>query len=149
MYREMLAFLSDDDWPVTPGEYDGLPCIDTRFIGTDAAWDCRARPYDPFGQLAFESILPLAVAADHRPGVLELIARTNWQLLTGAFQIDLDSGSVLFRTMIFLSHGGELTPELCRGLVYSNVLTVDRCLAEFTAVAGGAAVDRAFERLAL
>lgn len=149
MFREMLMFLSGDGWPVAPGEYDGLPCIDTRFIGTDAAWDCRARPYDPFGQLAFESILPVPVPPDNRPAVLELVARTNLRLLTGAFQLDLDTGGLLFRTMVFLSHGGDLTEELCRGLVYGNVLTVDRCLAEFAAVAGGSEVARAFGRLAL
>jgi hypothetical protein len=149
MFRELLAFLSGDGWPVAPGEHDGLPCIDTRFIGTDQAWDCRARPYDPFGQLAFESILPFTAMPENRSVVLELVARTNWRLLTGAFQLDLDTGEVLFRTMVFLSHGGELTEELCRGLVYSNVLTVDRCLAEFIAVAAGAQVAPAFDRLAL
>jgi len=149
MFRQMLTFLSDDGWPVSPGEYDGLPCIDTRFVGTDEAWDCRARPYDPFGQLAFESILPVTVPSETRSAVLELVARTNWRLLTGAFQLDLDTGELTFRTMLFLSHGGELTEQLCRGLVYGNVLTVDRCLAEFVGVAAGGDVVRAVTALAL
>lgn len=149
MYREMLTFLSADGWPVQPGEYDGLPCIDTRFIGTDQAWHCRARPYDPFGQLAFESVLPVAVPAAQRVAVLELVVRTNWRLLTGAFQFDPDTGEILFRSMVFLSHGATLTEELCRGLVYGNVLTVDRCLAEFTTAAAGGDVAGAVRRLAL
>ena len=81
--------------------------------------------------------------------MLELVVRTNWRLLTGAFQLDLDTGELA------LPHDGvpartvrELTEELCRGLVYSNVLTVDRCLAEFTAATGGE-VGESFERLAL
>ncbi len=149
MFREVLEFLSEDGWPVSPDTYDGLPCIRTRFIGTDDAWDCRARPYDPFGQLAFESVLPIVVEAEHRDAVAQLIVRTNWCLLTGAFQLDLDTGELVFRTMLFLPDGAEVTDLLCRGLVYSNVLTVDRCLAEFkTAAAGGDAVE-AFERLEL
>ncbi len=149
MFAETLAFLSADGWPVAPGQYDGLPCIDTRFIGTDAAWDCRARPYDPFGQLAFESVLPATVPAEHRPAVMELTVRVNWRLLTGAFQLDLDSGELVFRTMVFLTHGAAVTEELLRGLVYGNVLTVDRCLAQFAAAAAGADAAGAFEHLRL
>jgi len=149
MFKEMLEFLSADGWPVAPDEFDGLPCIRTRFVGTDAAWDCRARPYDPFGQLAFESILPVTVEPEHRDAVTQLVVRANWRLLTGAFQLDLDTGDLVFRTMLFLSHNAELTEPLCRGLVYGNVLTVDRCLAEFRAAAAGDDAIEALERLAL
>jgi hypothetical protein len=149
MFRDVLAFLNAVGWPVEPAEYDGLPCIRTRFIGTDEAWDCRARPYDPFGQLAFESILPFTVPAENRSALLELVARANWRLLTGAFQLDLDTGAMVFRTMVFLSHGATPTEELLRGLVYGNVLTVDRCLAQFGQAAAGADPTLAFARLAL
>ena len=76
-------------------------------------------------------------AADRRAGatrgrLTQLVVRTNWRLLTGAFQLDVDTGELVFRTMLFLSDGAELSEPLCRGLVYSNVLTVDRCLAEFS-----------------
>ncbi|MDO9456254.1 YbjN domain-containing protein [Nocardioides sp.] len=149
MFEQTLRFLTDDGWPVAPGEHDGLPCIDTHFLGTDAEWDCRARPYDPFGQLAFESVLPFVVAPEHRPAVTELVVRTNWRLLTGAFQLDLDTGDAVFRTMLFLSHGAEPTDGLLRGLVYGNVLTVDRCLAELAGVAAGGEPAGALARLAL
>jgi hypothetical protein len=149
MFREMLDFLDGDGWPVAPDTYDGLPCIATRFVGTDAAWDCRARPYDPFGQLAFESILPVTVAPEHRDAMTALVVRVNWRLLTGAFQFDAASGELAFRTMLFLSHGAELSPGLCRGLVYGNVLTVDRCLPQFLAAAAGEDPAEAFEQLAL
>ena len=149
MFREMLEFLAADGWPVAPDEFDGLPCIRTRFVGTEAAWDCRARPYDPFGQLAFESILPVTVEPERRDAVTQLLVRANWRLLTGAFQLDVDTGELVFRTMVFLSDGAELSEPLCRGLVYSNVLTVDRCLPELLAAAGGEDAIEAFERLAL
>jgi Putative bacterial sensory transduction regulator len=149
MFREMLTFLSGDGWPVAPDTFDGLPCIRTRFIGTAEAWDCRARPYDPFGQLAFESILPVTVEPEHRDAVAQLVLRANWRLLTGAFQFDVGTGELVFRTMVFLSGDAELSEPLCRGLVYGNVLTVDRCLAEFLAAARGADALEAFERLAL
>jgi hypothetical protein len=147
MYREVLAFLTTDGWPVAPDTYDGLPCIRTRFDGTSAAWDCRARAYDPFGQLAFESVLPDPVPEEHREGVMHLIVRTNWRLLTGAFQLDLDTGELVFRTMLFLSDGVEPSDALCRGLVYGNVLTVDRCLPQLLDAAAGGDVGAAFESL--
>jgi hypothetical protein len=89
------------------------------------------------------------VEPEHRGAVTQLVVRTNLRLLTGAFQLDLDTGELVFRTMLYLPDGVELPEPLCRGLVYTNVLTVDRCLAEFrTAAAGGDALE-AFERLAL
>ena len=149
MFREMLTFLAADGWPVEPDTFDGLPCIRTRFVGTEAAWDCRVRPYDPFGQIAFESILPVAFEPETRGAVTSLIMKVNWRLLTGAFQLDEDSGDVVFRTMLFLQDDVELSEPLCRGLSYSNVLTVERCLAQFLAVAGGADERKAFAELAL
>jgi hypothetical protein len=149
MFREVLGFLAADGWPVAPDTFDGVPCIRTRFAGTDDSWDCRARPYDPFGQLAFESILPLTVGPEQLDAVTQLVVRANWRLLTGAFQLDLDSGELVFRTMVFLSDGVELPEPLCRGLVYSNVLTVDRCLTEFKATVAGDDPVQAYERLAL
>jgi hypothetical protein len=149
MFREMLAFLTADGWHVAPDTFDGLPCIRTRFNGTDEAWDCRVRPYDPFGQLAFESILPVAAPPEHRDAVTALIVRTNWRLLTGAYQLDVETGELVFRTMLFLPDGAELSTELCRGLVYSNVLTVDRCLAQFVKATAGGDPIVAFEQLAL
>jgi hypothetical protein len=37
VFREVLDFLSADGWPVGPDTFDGLPCIRTRFVGTDDA----------------------------------------------------------------------------------------------------------------
>ena len=149
MFREVLEFLSNDGWPVEPHTFDELPCILTHFVGTKEAWDCRARPYDPFGQLVFESILPCNVEEPMRPSLTQLVIRANWRLLTGAFHLDLDSGELVFRTTLLLPDGEELTEALCRGLIYSNVLTVDRCLAEFLAAAEGGDPTAAYERLAL
>lgn len=149
MYREIMSFLHEDGWPISPGTYDGLPCIDTRFIGSTAAWDCRARPYDPFGQLAFESILPAEVAPSCREAMMRLVTRTNWRLLTGALQLDLDTGELVFRTMLCLTDEAPLSESLCRGLIYGNVLTVDRCLPQLLDVASGGDAAAAYEKLAL
>ena len=51
--------------------------------------------------------------------------------------------------MFFVSDGAEISESLCRGLIYSNVLTVDRCLAEFTAAAAGDDPAQVYDRLAL
>ena len=98
---------------------------------------------------ASPKVLPFVVEPDRRTAFAELVLRSNWRLLTGAFQLDLDSGQAVFRTMLFLSHGAEPADELLRGLVYGNVLTVDRCLVELQAVAEGADTRGAFARLAL
>jgi hypothetical protein len=149
MFREVLDFLVGDGWPVEPGDYDGFPCITSHFTGTRESWTCRARPYDPFGQLVFESVLPEVIAAERRPEVATLLLQVNWRLLTGAFHLDLDSGEALFRTTLLLPDDAPLTEALCRGLVYGNVLTMDRCVDEVLRSARGADPAEAFARLAL
>jgi hypothetical protein len=81
--------------------------------------------------------------------ITQLVVRANWWLLASAFQLDLDSDELVFRTMVFLSDGLELPEPLCRRLVYSSVLTVNRCLAEFKAAAAGHDPVQAYQRLAL
>ena len=130
-------FLDDDGWGWVAGGHEGYPTLETGFVGNTATWPVVVRVFDDFGQVAVESVLPYKVGTEHRGPVLELIARANLQLLTGAFHLDLDDGTLRFRTSLLLPDHEPLTSGLCKGLLYANVLTVDRCYAELAGVAVG------------
>jgi hypothetical protein len=131
------GFLDDDGWGWVPGEQEGYPTLETGFRGNTAAWPVVVRVFDDFGQVAVESVLPFTVGTGERAAVLELISRANLLLLTGAFHLNLDDGTLRFRTSLLLPDHEPLTAALCKGMLYANVLTVDRCYPEVAAVAAG------------
>jgi putative sensory transduction regulator len=150
LFDEMAAFLAGDGWSTIAAELEGFPVLETVFSGGEATWRCVARIFEPYGQIAFESILPFTAAPEARSEVAELIARMNWKLLTGSFAIDMDTGEIHFRTSVLLADGEPLTPRIAKGLVYSNVLTVERCYEELSsAVRDGSPAAEAFARLGL
>jgi hypothetical protein len=58
-------------------------------------------------------------------------------MLTGGFALDPHSGAVRFRTCLMLPDAAPLTVAECKGLVYANVLTVERCLPVIEATVSG------------
>ena len=146
----VTTFLEEDRWPVSIEQNGELPQVITRFQGTAVSWECRVRILEPFGQVVVESAVPLRVPENLRPAIGELILKINWRLLTGAFELDSTNGDLLFRTSIMLQDGEPLTRGAIKGLIYSNVLTVNRCYSELAAaVEGIRSPDDAFVRLAL
>jgi hypothetical protein len=146
---QVAAILQDDGWPV---ERDpAVPrLIRTAFAGSSATWPCEARVFEEQGQIVFDSILPEQVAPDRRAESCYLLARANWEILTGSFLIHLDAGELRFRTSVLCRNDQAAPRDVVLGMLYANVLTVDRCLDDLLAmVRGDVSPDEALERLAL
>lgn len=131
----VLAFLERDGWPVQQTSTQEAAVVESVFAGSAAEWPVRLMAYDGYGQLVVESLLPLAPAVPARGALAALVVGINWQLLTGAFQLDLATGEVRFRNTLLLVDNEVVTDRLIKGLLYSNVMTVDRCWPALTAVA--------------
>lgn len=146
----VAAFLGEDGWPAHRTDGDGTAQLDTRFAGTAGTWDCRVRVLEPFGQVVVESLLPLRVAPERTADIGDLVLDVNWRLLTGAFHLDRGTGTLVFRTTLLLQDGEPLTRGVVKGLLYGNVLTVERCYTELAAaVEGVRAPEESLIRLAL
>lgn len=131
------GFLDRDGWPVAATSTEEAVVLETVFAGHQAQWPVRVMAYDGYGQLVIESLLPLDPPVAARGGLAVLLVGINWQLLTGAFQLDLGTGEVRFRNSLLLVDGEASTDRLVKGLLYSNVMTVDRCWPSLVAVATG------------
>jgi hypothetical protein len=129
----LVSFLRSDSWPIAMS--DGA--VGTRFAGTAHEWACTGRAFEEQGQLTFDSFLPMSVPPTRRPAVATLLLQVNWTMVTGAFALDPETGTVRFRTALFLPDHAPCHPGMLKGLVYANVLTVDRCLPVLLAVADG------------
>jgi hypothetical protein len=87
-----------------------------------------------------------------RTAVAELIARANWGLTIGNFELDFDGGEVRFRVAVDLDQE-TVTPGLVRPLIRHAVFRADQYLAPYHQVAFGhvapADAIEAVERYAL
>jgi hypothetical protein len=127
----LIGFLRTDGWPILE---IGDSFVHTRFAGRTHAWPCAGRTFEPQGQVVFDSVLPLQVPDSRRAGLATLLLHVNWTMVTGAFAVDPDSGAVRFRTALLLPDAPEMA---IKGLVYANVLTVDRCVETIAATVAG------------
>jgi hypothetical protein len=149
LHDAVVDFLRTDGWP-TAVSSTPPPTVETRFAGHGFEWLCSARTFEPQGQVVFDSAVPVAVPERLQASMAVLLIHANWELLTGAFSLSAVSGDVRFRTSLLLPDGAPLTPSAVKGLVYANVLTVDRCLPVLAAAAAGElGIAEALERLAL
>jgi hypothetical protein len=132
----LVGFLRDDGWPVVEAAPEEST-VRTRFAGNSHEWSCAGRTFELQGQVVFDSALPLEVPQDRQASVAALLLHVNWTMITGAFALDPLSGTVRFRTSLLLPDAASLTPAVAKGLVYANVLTVDRCVPTIAAATAG------------
>jgi hypothetical protein len=130
---ELLAavrqFLTADGWPHT----DDADGIDAAFQGEHGRWKCRAVAAGE--QVRFFSIAPVDGSA-RVAEVRELVARINWDLPIGNFEVDADGRTIRCKTAIDVG-GDRITPSLLRHVVWGNVSLMDRYLPAITAVVDG------------
>jgi hypothetical protein len=101
-----------------------------KFAGFTIAYDDRS-------QLCFYTVLPIQAPESRRFGVVEFIARANYNMIIGNFEIDMSDGEIRYKTSIDIE-GGTLTQMMCKNLVYANVTTMDRYFPGLAAVISGA-----------
>lgn len=65
------------------------------------------------------------VPTEKRPAAAELLARINYGLPLGTFEMDFSDGEMCYRTGIDVT-GGDLAPEMVASLIAVTVGTVDR-----------------------
>jgi len=82
------------------------------------------------------SICPLYVPVQRRERVAEFLARVNYGLLVGNFELDFSDGEVQFRTSTLL-HQGRIGREELKNLVTFNLSMLDDALPGLAAVSFG------------
>lgn len=72
------------------------------------------------------TIVPLRISEEQRPGCAELIARANYGLQIGNFELDMDDGEVRYKTSADFEGLEEIPLSLFRPLLGANIATMDR-----------------------
>ncbi len=112
-----------------PGEQVMEETLLIKYRVRDAAWDCVARVREEWGQATFYSIMPGFVPKSKLSAVAEYIARANFGLVIGNFELDFSDGEIRFRTSIDLGPKGHQNMPFTRlfGRAVANNLRAMKC----------------------
>ena len=100
-------------------------------LGSDQAdYRFTIRIAEGWDHLEYIACCPFRIRKELRSSVAELIARANFGMLDGKFEIDMNDGEVRFHLVHFLGDG-ELSTKMVERLYRSCVFTLDRYIPAF------------------
>ena len=132
--RAVDAFLTADDWRYSFNEEAGIFRFGMQYDGKLQKVDFLIRIRDEFFVVY---ACPPLTAKDCLPEMAEFIARANYGLQNGCFELDFEDGEIRFRT--FVDCDGPLPAEsVIRNSVYTAVTMMRRYGDGIAAVLFGA-----------
>lgn len=142
VFDTMTAYFEKIDW-----EYgdvgDGLS-VALNFQGSEQEWRCVAQAVEPRSLFLFYSLCPVSATEATMAETADYVARANFGMYEGAFELDPSDGELRYRTSMSLIRlpedawpPGDLARTLIGECVQSNVLAMDAYLAGLIDVALG------------
>lgn len=113
-------------------ELDDDTALGWRMSGPDGSWSSFAAAREDEGRFAVYSVLDEAIPRQLRADAAELVARANWGLPVGNWELDMDDGTVRCKTSIDIADD-RLSLGLARRVIERNLAVVDAYLAAFSA----------------
>ena len=131
-------------WPFS--EVPGMPVLLSELSGPLGSWTFYAQIVEEQELIVFYSLCPLTVPEDRRPEVAAFLARANYGLALGNFELDFGDGEIRYKTVLD-AEGGYISPALVKRLVKANGLAMETYLPGISAVVAGTPAVAALERL--
>jgi len=103
----------------------GEPRFMLAISGDNAHYVCHLRVDEERCFVLFYTLCPLVVPEPDRPRMADFVARANYGLPIGNFELDLRDGEIRFKTSMDVEDA-QVTEALLRPLVYANTHTMDR-----------------------
>lgn len=126
---------------------DDAPLVHFTVVGAAGTYPCWAAVNDDAEQCSVFVVFPHRVASDRRLAVAELIARANYGLAIGNFEMDFADGELRFRVSVDVE-GGTLTPTMVQTMFDAALWTMERFHDPIMRVVyGGATPEQALEGL--
>lgn len=100
------------------------PVVLFRVRGQHTAYECSAQTNEVLEQVIVNVSLPARVPEERRAAACEFVARANWGLAIGGFQIDLEEGTVRVRVGTDVE-GGTLTTPMVHTMFSAALSTFD------------------------
>jgi hypothetical protein len=133
LHAAVVGYLAERSWPYE--DRDGV--IVTPVVLSSGSWTVFFEIRDQDQQLIVYSLVPVWVPVERRTDAALYIARANYGLAIGNFEIDLDDGEVRFRTSVDVE-GAEISAPIVDHLFLANVMGVEQYLEGLRSVIEGA-----------
>ncbi len=121
----VIRYFDSAEWAFTM--HPEQPILQMGFQGDNGQWNCFAQTSEDNERFAFYSICPVTTPEDKRSLMAEFIARANYGLIIGNFELDFEDGEVRYKTSIDVE-GDRITEALVQQQVYANIATMDNYL---------------------
>lgn len=131
VFTTVTNFFDKEDWSFA--QINEQTAIRLVFRGKNGQWNCYAKVNEDQKIFIFYSVCPIAAPESKRTAIAEFIARANYGMIIGNFELDYDDGDIRYKTSIDVE-GDSITFPLIKQLVYTNVLTMDQYLPAIIAV---------------
>lgn len=122
IFETVKRFLEEDGWTYS---VDSESQARFSYRGDNGNWTCVAHVREANRQLVFYSILPDNVPENKRGIAAEFITRANFGIILGNFEMDFEDGEIRYKTSMDVADG-VMTPNMVKGVVLYNMLTMDR-----------------------
>jgi hypothetical protein len=111
-------FLEAEGWG--PKQVEDAPIYQTSFSGESGPITCYAQVRVEEEILLCYAVAPVQVEEAARPAMAEFVARANYGLWIGNFEMDWDDGEVRYKSSLDFE-GVALTPALIRNTISPTV----------------------------
>lgn len=129
----MRSWFDAQDWHYE--EFDSA--LGVYAGGQSGEWPCVAEARAD-GIIVFSSLVVRPCPPARLPALMRALTRANLGLPAGAFELDLDTGEIRFRTSIDVgSDVASLTDGLVDSVVFQNIVTMDQYLPAIERVVEG------------
>jgi len=118
---------------------EGQDVLRARFEAHHTRIELIGQAYPQMNALAIVTESPLMLDDDHRPAVLELLARANKQLTLGGFEYDMDREYLVFR-VTNLFERERYDADIVSSMVHCAIAELDR-MVPYAAVVKSTAAD--------
>lgn len=127
----VIEFLRSENWQYTVTENPAI--LRMMCQGKNGQWRCYAQIKENERQFIFYSVCPIATPTEKLKAIAEYIARANYGMAIGNFELDFKDGEIRFRTSM-QAQDNQLSLDSIEHLVYTNAAMMDRYLPGIIAV---------------
>lgn len=122
LFELTSLFLVNDGWPVMRVEDSNT--LHMTYKGENGIFTCIAHVLEESRTILYYSISPVEFGSEMFNEVLEFIARANYGMISGCFELDFSDGEIRYRSSLTLPDI-DPTPNSIRQVVYDAVTTMD------------------------
>lgn len=122
-FQSLSRHFEQNGWKFDPDPERRL--LSAGFEGRHGQFRCVAMVNEAETLFSFLVLVPNRVPREQRPRVAELLARANYGLPLGKFEMDFNDGEVRFHTSS-VHAAGHLPDEVIRSAVGNALVTCDR-----------------------